>query len=271
MGGFSELSFQDLRTWGSIGNYPFVGFDVLYLIGVAVPLAALAARLAPAWQIAVMVLVVGLAELLRSWLGYSEYVLSLACTNSPRTILEFLPRIGRQWLIAGWFPLFPWLYFSLLGVRIFQWRRAAGADFRRQASPIGLGLVALGLINGWIVKPQFSLRHGYQELFYPPTSAYVLVASGIVLILFVWAKYSWLRANRPLIVMGQCALLLCVAHLTLIHWVIAPWFQHKSMAWFLGLYVPLLAILFGLAEVVRFVKHRFGGRLPFLVRFLLGS
>jgi hypothetical protein len=53
-------------------QYPFVQVRVLYLIGLALPLAALVSRLAAAWQIAVGVVVLAASELLRAALGYPQ-------------------------------------------------------------------------------------------------------------------------------------------------------------------------------------------------------
>ena len=50
---------------------PFVGVDVLYLIGVAIPLAYLAAR-APLWSAAAVTgAILGATPFLQQWLGYT--------------------------------------------------------------------------------------------------------------------------------------------------------------------------------------------------------
>src|SRR5688572_12322854 len=145
----------DVLLWGI---YPFVGCDVLYLIGVAVPLAACFTRLSLFWQACAMAIVCLLPQVLRPWVGYPDAVFAVALNESPQRLLEGAHLILQQWLLNGWFPLLPWLAFSFLGVWLFQCRRAAASRFGVQAGIIGLLLIAAGLICAYLFPTALAER-----------------------------------------------------------------------------------------------------------------
>jgi len=260
-------AWVDAALWGL---YPFMTIDVLYLIGVALPITALFARLSQTMQNWVLLGVLVVGQILRNTLGYPEELSAVflwepwsEVAGQGRTILE-------QWLFSGWFPLFPWLFFSFLGVRLYHMRSEAGPHFAQRARRFGLALACVGVLYGLRVPAPYFLRDGYIELFYPPTTAFVLVASGVVLIAFSFVEALWLKRNRPLILLGQCPLLMYVLHLAIIQWGLKPLFTDVSMAEYVVLYGSLLALLVGVAELVDALK-RSEYRLPFVVRMLVGS
>ena len=268
-GGFilATAALIDVALWKL---YPFVGFDVLYLMGLAVPLTALFTRLRPAWQTGGLVLWVGLAGLLRNLIGYPPDVALIGLSESPSELAVHAGDIIGQFLVSGWFPVFPWLFFSFLGVRLFQWRQAAPARFAWQMVRVGLPLFVLGMVSGAVIPSPFHTRNGYSELFYPPHAGYVLAASGIVCILFSFADAEVPRRNQPLILLGRCALFLYIVHLALIHWVLSPLAQDLTILPFLFVYAGLMVALTGLAWAVERLKQRAGQHLPAAVRFVLG-
>lgn len=258
----------DVLLWGM---YPFVGFDVLYLIGAAVPLAALFGRLQAPWQSLVLVSILGITVVARGSLGYPDHVLAVMLYESPMELWTERATLLQQWLVAGWFPLLPWLFFAMLGVRLFQWRQADARRFAAQVACVGVGLLLLGVAVGVGNPPASYVRGGYSELFYPATTVFVLIASGAALLLFALVGNSWLRNCQPLVLLGQCALLMYIAHLVVIHWVLLPLLDEVELPLFALVYGGLLLLLLGLAEAVAIYKQRSHRRLPMPVRFLLGS
>jgi uncharacterized membrane protein len=258
----------DVLLWGI---YPLVGVDVLYLIGVAVPLTALFGRLSSAWQTFLLVAILGLAALCRQLTGYSEQVLAFPLTDSPLDVVEQWGAILHQWFVSGWFPMFPWLFFSFLGVRLYQWRQAGTARFVPHVLRVSAGLTAAGAAAAWFVPPRTMLRGGYSELFYPPTIVYVLLASAVVLVLFAAACGNWMARMRALVTLVQCSLLMYLVHLVLIHTVLLPLLDEVELPMFMIVYTALVLVLVGMAEMVELYKRRSERRLPFMLRFLLGS
>jgi uncharacterized membrane protein len=259
---------MDVLLWGV---YPFVGGDVLYLIGVALPLAALWAALSPAWQTAGLVAVAIGAEALRSMLGYPKDVLFFTLDKSPLEVIRHAPTIAQQWLVSGWFPLLPWAFFAFLGVRLYQWRQADAEKFPSRIRRLGFALAAAGLLAAGLLPAPSYIRSGYSELFYPATMSFLVAATGGVLVLFSFAGAAWLRACRPLVQLGQCSLLMYVVHLVLIRCALPAAWRDVDLGTYLMLYAVLILVLFALAEFVDDFKRRAERPLPLVLRFLLGG
>jgi uncharacterized membrane protein len=252
-------AFVDLAIWQI---YPFVGFDVLYLMGLAVPLAALFSRAPFALQAAVMAGVVLFSELLRGAFGYPEGVLIFALSHAPREVVAAWPRIVQQWLISGWFPLFPWVAFAWLGVWVFQWRTEAGRSsgglesgrFSSRMLCAGIVLALLGIGIGSVFPPAFFVRDGYTELFYPPSLAYLITAAGAVLALFALAGVPALRENRPLRRLGRHPLLMYVLHLAILRWALRPYLRDVPLPAYLAVYAGLVLTLLAVAFAAELVE-----------------
>jgi uncharacterized membrane protein len=258
----------DVMLWGM---YPFMGCDVLYLIGVALPLTALFVRLPLRWQVISMAVVIVLPSLLRPVAGYPAEVFAISLADSPWRLVEGAPRIAHQWLLSGWFPLLPWLAFSFLGAWLFRWRQAPSGDLPVRLRIAGVGLILLGLAVGWLNPTTPIQRGGYTELFYPPTLAFLLVASGAVLAVFSLAGWAWLNQNQPLIQLGRCPLLMYLVHLAILRWALQPLVGEVGLASYLLLYAALVLILAGLAGAVALSKQHSTRRMPLVLRLLLGS
>ena len=258
----------DLLLWGL---YPLIGCDVLYLIGIAMPLTALFVRLRPAAQVALMALWLALTIGLQATWGYPKELTLVALYDSPARLAQVAPQIVQQWFVSGWFPLFPWLLFSFLGARIFQFSQKRPASANRPLAATGLTLAAIGLLAGWLLGTPFYERGGYSELFYPPGLDFVMTASGVVLMVLPMARLRWLASSRPLVELGRCSLFVYVAHLVFLSWGIGHWYENLAIPQFLLLYAALVAMLIGLAGLVEAYKRRSTRRLPLMLRLLLGS
>ncbi len=228
----------DILLWGI---YPFVGVDVLYLIGVAVPLAACFSRLSLFWQACTMAIMCLLPEVLRPLVGYPDTVFAVALNESPQQLVEAAGIILQQWLLTGWFPLLPWLAFSFLGVWLFRWRQAVAGGFGVQAGSLALLLIAAGLAAAYLFPVRLAERAGYPELFYPPTVAFLLLAAGAVVGLLAQASFPWLSVNLPLVQLGRCPLLMYVVHLVILRWFLGPLLGEVGMTAYLVTYASAVA------------------------------
>ncbi len=259
----------DVLLWGT---YPFMGCDVLYVIGIALPLTACYARLSLVWQAVVLALVLLLPSVLRPMLGYPEDVWILSLAHSPLELLANAERVVHQWLLSGWFPLFPWLGFSFLGVWIYRWRQIEKVSPTKGLAVGGLTMTCLGGLSAYFFPLSLLERGGYTELFYPPTLAYLLMATGIVLLLFSLARWSPLAENQPLVQLGRCPLLMYLVHLAILHWMLEPLVGEVELTAYLLLYAALLLILIGLAGGVALSKKQRSTRhMPLMLRLLLGG
>jgi uncharacterized membrane protein len=225
----------DLVCWGID---PFETFDVLYLLGLALPLAGLCSRLKLSAHLLIATGIVLVTPWLHRAVGYGPLL--------PEHLAYPWPA-WRRLLVDGWFPVFPWLGLALLGSVVGRLRPLADAR-RPWLVPLGSGLVALGALAWWVAPPAIVTRDGYSELFYPPSPQYLAVAFGAVLLMLaLFDKLEQRFSLAWLVVLGRSSLLLYVTHVALIAFVLDEWFEGQTLPAFLALYGVMALSLWALA------------------------
>ncbi len=259
----------DILIWQ---YYPMVSFDVLYLIGIAMPIAYLATHLPYMAQWILMVSVFLLTPLIQLWLGYVPTSVDWPINeHSPAELLYSPPDVIGHFLADGWFPFFPWIGFSLLGVCLHSLRQRFQASFTSLLERSGWLLLVSGLV-AWLLFPgPLYIRSGYSELFYPPTYGYMLTAMGIVFLIFCQIdRYRDLAFWTSWRYLGQCSLLAYVLQYVLIRYFFAALWPLSTFPVFACLYVVMILVLFAVAYLIHWLKARHPKQ-PFLVRFFIGS
>ena len=253
---------------------PFMTVDVLYLIGISLPLAYLFLSLNTFSQWLIVIFIFLVTPLFQKILGYTDYPTELYLWGEPTVIVENQTNVLNHWLVDGWFPIFPWLGFSLLGVNFakIRWKSQSNNPFSKKLILItGIGIFAVGCIIWYFYPGKLLTRAGYSELFYPPTIGYVITAIGLILILFFIADWkSQVIIYRPLQAIGESPLFMYILHLALIEWIIAPVWSEENIRTFFLVYIALSAFLILTAYGLRFLKAKWKDR-PFLIRVLLGT
>ncbi len=230
---------------------PFETFDVLYLLGLALPIAGLCLRLPLLWHTCLALAILAVTPWLQGQLGYGPLL--------PDHLAYPWPA-WRRLLVDGWFPVFPWLGVVLLG--------SVGGRFglfnpsaRKSLALRGSVLVALGG-SAWLMwPPTLVTRGGYSELFYPPSPQYLGVALGVVY--WMLALFFWLEQRLRLtwlVVLGRASLVLYVAHVALIALVLDEHFEGQTLLAFLGLYVAMALSLWGFAWLLARYRLRVAPR-----------
>src|SRR4029453_402484 len=186
--------------------------------------------------------------------GYADYPLEIPLSGPFRLSSGEGGQILKNWLWEGWFPLFPWLGLSLVGVDLGRARLEQGEN-GAGPPPLAFGLFfwVLGIAL-WLSYPGALLtRDGYSELFYPPVPGYLLTALGLVFFLFRFADS--LRGRGvvwPLEILGRSSLLIYILHLALIQYALIPFLAPQNLATFLLIYLGLaLFLLLAAASVGR--------------------
>jgi uncharacterized membrane protein len=258
----------DVLIWNF---YPFLSFDVLYLIGFSMPIVYLSLRLNLKQRIVLVASIFALTPVLQFLLGYSaspaDFYINIWESPVGKTSLL---SIGHHWLIDGWFPIFPWLGVALLGPVIAALREKYAASKQNVMLFLGVAFLAVGIVI-WLLYPgNLYTREGYSEMFYPATIGFLLTATGLIVSLFaVVDRKPTLRIYKPLQVLGQVALFTYIFHEFIIGYVFYPYFSEVSIQLYLVFYAVLLAGVFLAAYGLKALKNRWTKR-PFLVRFLIG-
>ncbi len=256
--------FIDVFIWKT---YPFVSFDALYLIGISVPLSYLFLRLHGLFRWFIIIFIFLSTPVLQKILGYSAYP-----DNGQ------LKTIFRHWVIDGYFPLFPWLGFCLLGsgLKKNHWRAAFGVNPAPRWCGIkviflsGLAIFIFGSIIWRLCPIELLTREGYGELFYPATLGYLISAIGLIFLVFSIIDLRPSAIYRPFQALGESSLFIYVLHLFLIEYVLTRIWPKEDFQIFFIIYIVLLFFLISMAYVLRRLKAKWKDR-PFIINFLFGS
>jgi uncharacterized membrane protein len=227
--------------------YPFVGADVLYLIGISLPFAYLFLNLDEKLRWAIIGVIFLLTPIFQNIIGYREV----------HHLDNSLIGIAHSLFIDGYFPIFPWLGFSLLGAQLGSIRWKDGKINKYNNSLMVAIIIALLVIGSalWEAFPgNMYIREGYAELFYPPTIGFIITAIGIILLaICIFDALPLSRLLEPFQSMGQYSLHIYVAHLMVIALLIQRLNLKVGLPEFILVYLLFSAVMYilslGLGEV----------------------
>ena len=272
----------DVLIWKRV---PFISMEVLYLIGIAIPLTALLHRRQLSTRCIVTGLVFAVAPLLRWKFGYEEQPWYFELTdyaNLREMMIDVAPFLHTDYLeqqfIDGAFPLFPWLGFAFAGSLLATYRWRGPVDSIRTCSSrrwLGgsVALLAFGVWVWWLDPGPLFVRMGFSEMFYPPQTGYVLTAGGVIGLVFWFVDGNpRQQVYEPIRLLGQCSLFIYVLQWILAEHVLYPAFPDMtaSVAQHFAWYIGVLTICVLAALAARTVKRRWQ-KMPFLIRFFLGT
>lgn len=261
---FGAAIFLDVFIWGHV---PFTNMDVLYLIGLSLPLTYFFLKLSTVWRWAIILFIFIATPVLQYFFGYVQDPLIIDILTGYAYGSEG-SSILQHWFIDGWFPIFPWLGFAFLGANlgVLRWKERVLETFAsKQVVLTAIGLLAFGALLWMTQSQEVFIRQGFSEAIYPPTLAYVFTALGEILLLF--ALVNWrtkLNVYKPLIAFGQSALFVYIAHFALMEWV---WNVESLQSIFLTKMIFSLVLLFAASYVLLHVRKRYPKR-PLVLRLL---
>jgi uncharacterized membrane protein len=260
----------DIWVWSIL---PFQSFDVLYLIGLSIPITYLVQKGANITRWTVILSIFTLTPILQNAFGYIAYPVTLSIYEGSR-FFENIASYLKQLLIDGWFPVFPWLGFSLLGAEIAKIRWGKGGTQSFYSVPVLListGTLVTGTII-WAIFPSANyIRAGYGELFYPPSIGYCLSAVGVILsLLFVVDINPKLIILDPLRALGETSLLVYILHQVIGNYLSSHFWKESKMGKYILIYISIACLLILLCYGVRLYKHK-KKKMWFISKFILGG
>jgi uncharacterized membrane protein len=278
----------------NFNSYPLIGWDVLYLIAVATPLAFGFHKLKLLHQVIIITAIILLTPLLQNWLDYREQPLYIQIFPGEEGTDQFdFVTVIKHWFIDGWFPIFPWVSFSFIGVILARLRLEYPSFAQPRFTIAALASLGSGL-GIWFVElqklpyetnlppymPGFAFhklltREHYTEMFYPPTIGYCLVALGLIITLFILVDLSpQLFFYKPIMLLGQCSLFMYLFHYTFIEKVLSKLVPEEeerlAIDSFLLVYLAFLLGLNLVALGISAIKQKWQSP-PYLAKFLLGG
>jgi len=220
-----------------IGVVPFHSFNVLYIIGIGLPVGYLVRELDDKYLISLMFLVFAISFILQYFFGYNKYLLFVDVNN-----IEWVgvKSIASSFFIDGLFPIFPWLGYVFFGVWFFRY------VFFKEGNNIPLSFVYVALIvscigyvfllyppswiHSFVSGGLLNTRGGIAEIFYPPSLAFLLSTLSVFVLLAYLIKLSsnfkmWYVVNK----FGQYSMLIYLVHKILIYLVSIPLLEKMNI------------------------------------------
>jgi len=261
----------DVHIWNI---YPFMTVDILYLIGISIPVAFLFCRLQFSGKWLIVVAIFLLTPVLQKTLGYSDYPLEIYLDGTIARHVANQTSVLNHWIIDGWFPIFPWLGMALLGTYFYEirYRRLPKPNFGKA---VYLYAALVLFIIGYLIWPAWDgtinprLESG--GVFMPPTLGYLVTSIGVILLLFFIIDLKpTLPIYKPLGVLGESALVIYGAHLFILKFGIKQIFEKRELIYFLAVFSGFFVLLILIAYFVRLVKIRWKDK-PLILRIILGG
>lgn len=269
----------DTFLWRS---YPFVSVDILYLIGLSIPMTALFMRMNIPFKVFFLFLFFAIAPILRIQLGYADK------PSFPPIWKEgnFVPFEGdnfiilKHWLIDGWFPIFSWTGIVFLGGLLSEIKLNRVELSKKDKLILGMIAIILIIIGAFFWSSEFRLaaRGNYTELFYPPTLSYYSIFIGIILFLYLIVD---IKSNSifysPFRIIGVSPLLFYCLHFILIVSIVAPLIgktPEKEIFVELDIFMLTFLSILIFCVLLGLIIQRFKTKittLPFLVKFFIGG
>ncbi|MDD4848234.1 MAG: heparan-alpha-glucosaminide N-acetyltransferase domain-containing protein [Bacteroidales bacterium] len=274
----------DLFIWGII---PSLTMDILYLIGIAVIISPLVAKLPKFWHF-MLAMVLMIFPLYIIW-GYHLDVYCLKCfhfeselwqANVTHTLSYFdvqedfsILRMLQSWLVDGRFPIFPWLGIYLIcfwfGMYFDRMQKSELIENNYQVV-FSLVVMIAGII--YLAHSERPIRLGFSELYYPPDFVFLItILMFLYFILFIPRHVLEHKIFYPFRIMGQSSLMLYVVHIILIVYVLPYIFSAFNKSYFLT-FCCFIIMVYGIAYALHRLKRTdFWRKSPFLLRFIFGA
>lgn len=253
------------------GYIPFLGVDVLYLLGVSMPILCLIAKCST-WLVASITASIFLATfMLQNIFGYIELPTMIYFGQKSAIVPSV---IFRHWMVDGWFPLFPWMGYGTVGILLARLRWQDVLEFRRfdrpwiAVSAISIFMIGLVLMNA-VPGAQYA-RYGYQELFYPVTPGFLLwslaMVVGVIAVVDATVNLTLWRLVQPL---GEASLFVYLSHAIIIGKVYVPFFSPMTHQRYLAFFAILFGVMFLATSWLRGVRKTYQN-MPTKLRWVIG-
>lgn len=216
----------DWLIWGTL---PFQAFDVLYLISIGIFVNILIFNFHVYVKLFIALGCMGATLLLQNKFGYRFIIEdSFEGTRFSMDFLESLTIQPQRLFIDGWFPIFPWISFAIIGCVVAE-RMEDILKMLKLVLASSLLLFVLGLALLFTASTLQGERDGYLEFFYPASPIYLLIAFSFILLLFTsTANFSLPKGINFINVMGRNSLFVYIFHAAIISFVLTPLFDTEN-------------------------------------------
>jgi len=241
--------FVDIAAWG---GRPFTTTDVLYLIGISMPLIYLAAKLPRNYILSLAMLIFIITPVLQYFFGYTKYPTEFKLDGSVTLPIEHQTSILNHYMIDGWFPFFPWLGYIIIGLILGKIRWPGGGRINDFSGNQFIWSTLMSIIVGsmlcYFAPGDLYIREGYSEMFYPVTYGFIIVSlSLVVVLLMIVDRYKYLAIFKVFEKLGRNSLFLYIVHCIILGRILGKIFKQIMLEEYLLIYAGFLFVLLGCA------------------------
>ncbi|MBI2258684.1 MAG: DUF1624 domain-containing protein [Flavobacteriia bacterium] len=244
---------------------PFIGYDVLYIIGFSVLISPFFIKL-KSYFLVIIALCIAISAFVLQYFFYKNQIDDLPLNIiSFEVILNHLP----SFLVYGWFPLFPWLSIFIFGYLFHKNESIIQQNWKAFYSIILIIIIALLLFV--IYRQNKIVRGGYSELFYPMDIVFFTFSICFLSLFFINKSFFSNNYFKFLSFLGQHSMFVYLIHClyisTALHWTI---FKMNNTL-FLRIIVFYLIIYLLVLCIIQLKKWEKWPKNSFFLRFLFGS
>ena len=253
----------DMLIWSTS---PFITMDVLYLISYSLLLTIFLISFSDKIKLIIAIVIVIFIIVTNNYYNFELNEMPLGRFFSENFLFLTLHHV----FIDGWFPVFPWTGFTILGYLICK-NRLNLSRYSKYMLLSGITFIfGFSLLYHFELVNSNPIRNGYTEIFYPVSLAFLFYVFGFFFVITLLFNFN-LMGFRLVSLLGKFSLPIYFIHIFLIKFYI-PFFLQSAdhfnkfifISGILSLYLLIFVWVFLIKSLETKVKK---GR---LAAFLLG-
>jgi fucose 4-O-acetylase-like acetyltransferase len=260
---------------------PFASFDILYMMGLGIPVVFLLEKKSIRFKTGFVAAVLLITVILQIFWEYRPFPLEIKYLSPEADYSGYgVFNVLKAFLYDGWFPVFPWIALPVAGGILAHFRQKSANNLAGMKTLLaGFLLTLAGFV--WLYLAYTSAypfdelkkRAPYGELFYPATIPFLTGVVGVCLLVFALADRTANRVKwNPFVVFGQTSLFNYILHSAVIAYIVCPYFEENLQPLNAGwtVYALLVVISFLFSCAVMAMKKKLKTR-SFLFNFYFGG
>jgi uncharacterized membrane protein len=202
----------DMLIWSI---FPFITMDVLYLISFSLLLTIFLFRFSDKIKLAIALIIITLIAFTENYYIFDLVEVPIGSVFSENYLLLAFHHI----FIDGWFPIFPWAGFTILGYIACK-NRITILKYSRYILFTGITcVIGYSILYYFDFVHSNPIRNRYTEMFYPVTISFLLYVFGIIFVITSFLSVT-LRGLNFVSLIGKFSLPIYIIHIILIKYYI---------------------------------------------------
>ena len=245
----------DMLIW-SIS--PFITMDVLYLISYSLLLTIFLINFSDKIKLIITIVIVMFIAVTNNYYNLELHEIELGSFFSENSLFMALHHL----FIDGWFPIFPWTGFTILGYLMYK-NRLTLSKYSKYMLLSGITFIlGFSLLYNLELVNSNPIRDGYTEIFYPVSIAFLFYVFGLFSVITFLFNFN-LKGFGLIKLIGKFSLPIYFIHIYLIKFYI-PFFLQSAdhfnkfifFSGVLTLYLIIFIYVFFIKSLATIIKNK---------------